>query len=247
MNTSLESPPTAVDLIQAQMDALGMKQKELVRQTGIRQSTMSLHLSGKRNSSRTFLESCADVLDLDVESLVKAQALYDKWASTLEGKQVLARDRLFSTTEFYSTSILADWQIDLHMKAGDISVTPASGVNLEKASMDLNRGECYLFDKNKIVNLGSSLLILEPGQTARVHALEKLKLPTFLVGKAGGMSFHVRHGIAVNFGLQFDPGYEGHPFALMTHHGIEPFELRHGEPFLSVDFSYVVNEDPHNP
>lgn len=237
-----EAPLSAVDQIDARMHEIGLKQRDLIQRTGIRQSTFSLYMTGKRNPSNAFLESCAEALGLDVTDLRKVQTSYEKWKNSENGRKVYARQQLINTNGIFPQSVIPGWQIKLHMDAGDIEVSPADNMGLSLASIDLNRGECHLFDNNRLINLGKNQLILSPGHTARIHSLEKLRIPEFMVGRAGGMSFHIRHGVAVNFGLQLDPGYEGHPFALFTNFGNEKLELSYGEPFLSVDFSYIGKE-----
>lgn len=241
---SMNAPPqTAIELIEAEMRERGLKQKDLVDKSGIPQPTLSLYMSGKRGPSNAFLESCADILGIEVSELKKTQAIFERWKESGDGRMLFAREQLKKVGAFPVGSVLSRKRIMLHIEAGDIDISPMTGAIFQKASVDLTRGECHLFDNNKMINLEKNLLILSPRQTARIHSFEKLRLPEFMIGRAGGLSFHTRHGISVDFGLQFDPGYEGYPFALFTNNGNEKLELGYGEPFLSIDFTYLAPDD----
>lgn len=238
-----EPPQTVIELIETQMRERGFKQKDLAEKSGIPQPTLSLYMSGKRGLSNAFFEACSELLGIEVGELKRAQANFDKWKESGNGRILFAQEQLKKVRAFPVGSLLSRKRIMLHIEAGDIDISPMTGVVIQKASVDLTRGECHLFDNNKMINLEKNLLILSPRQTARIHSVEKLKLPEFMIGRAGGLSFHTRHGVSVDFGLQFDPGYEGHPFALFTNNGNEKLELSYGEPFLSIDLTYLAPDD----
>ncbi len=80
-------PPNAVSLIEAKMAEMGLKQKDLVELADIPQPTVSAFLSGKRKPSTTFIESVAEVVKISPSVLMEAQATFNAWKKTPDGRR----------------------------------------------------------------------------------------------------------------------------------------------------------------
>lgn len=236
-------PREARKIIQEQIDHENILQKDLARSANIPATTLSMFLSGQRKPSIPLLEKCAQELGLLPEELISAQREYDAWSQTPDGKRVLAKESQISSPEKTPHGALSNWQIKLHYDLGDLKFNPPHFAELKFASVDLTRGKYKIVSKDlQTTYADTENLVLPKGESALIYSREKVTLPSFIAGRAGGISFHINHGIAVSFGLQLDPLFSGHPFALFTNNGAEPYQIAPGDPSLSVEFYYLAAE-----
>jgi deoxycytidine triphosphate deaminase/plasmid maintenance system antidote protein VapI len=242
MNTH-PPPVEARTIILEALDTRKILQKSLARGTKIPPATVSMVLSGQRKPSTTFLEKCSDYLSLDLEALVKSQRDFDVWARTEEGKRILARESRFDSAHRRTLGTLVNWQIKLHIELGDLEITPPDDVVFQVASVDFTRGKYKRVKELRADPATEGVrLTIGPSESAVIYSKETIKLPSFIVGRVGGISYHIASGVSVSFGLQLDPLWKGLPFALFTNHGCENFDLDPGEPCFSVEFAYLSAE-----
>jgi deoxycytidine triphosphate deaminase len=238
-----DSPIEARKMILEELEAKDILQKDLSRLAQIPPATLSMVLSGQRKPSMPFLEKCAECLKLDLEELIKSQRDFETWSKTEEGKRKLARESQLDSPQRRALGTLANWQIKLHMDLGDLEITPCDKLVFQYASLDFTRGKFKRVKEHRAdAKTEDKSMILKPLESALVYSREAIRLPPFLVGRVGGISFHILHGVSVSFGLQLDPLWKGTPFALFSNHSIEPFTMDPGEQCFSVEFSYLSGE-----
>lgn len=232
-------PDAARDLILKALKSLGMQQKELAARTHIKAPTLNMFLTGQRRPTKPLLDACAEVLKLDVEQLQRAQEDYEKWAASAEGRRKLQFEQRQSSGS--QSGILVNWQIEQHVGNNELEITPFDRENLQPASFDLTRGQFKKVIEGYRLYSADSPCVIAKGESVIVYSQEKIKMPDFIVGRAGGVSFLLQNGLCTTFGLQLDPRFDGSPFALITNVGVDPYHLEPGEPFLSVEFSYLAS------
>ena len=236
-------PREARAIIQEGIEAKKFLQKDFAKATGIPAATLSMFLSGQRKPSIPLLEKCAEKLDLDIDELLQAQKTFEAWSQSAEGKRALTKELQLQSPDRRSSGALANWQIKLHLDLDELKIEPVDKAELKLASLDLTRGKYKMVSRDLRKTFSDrEKLLLGKGESALIYSKQKLTLPMFLAGRAGGISFYLAQGIMVSFGLQLDPGFSGHPFALFPNNGAEPYAIEPGEPCLSVEFYYLAGE-----
>lgn len=236
--SSPSRPEAARDLILKALKSQEMQQKHLAAKAHIKTPTLNMFLKGQRRPTTPLLYACAGVLKLDVGMLQKAQDDFDHWASSAEGRRKLQFEQRQGSHS--QAGILVDWQIAHHIESGDLQVSPFDRENLQPASFDLTRGTFKRLISGYPLYPEDAQCVIKEGETVIVYSREKIRMPDFLVARAGGVSFLLQHGLCTTFGLHLDPRFDDHPFALIRNVGFEPYDLEPGEPFLSVEFSYTA-------
>ena len=118
-------------------------------------------------------------------------------------------------------------------------VEPFNPDNLRPASYDLTVG-CEYYRNDKRVPVGKYHPIrIEPNELVYVRTAEIFNLPFYLLARYSLRVSQVYRGFMLDNGLQVDPGYHGHIYVPIYNFTEERRELRLGERFLSVDFTYT--------
>lgn len=123
--------------------------------------------------------------------------------------------------------ILADRDIRDKIKKGILSITPYDDASVQPSSVDLHLGDNFLvFDNHnqslidtrhktdklmrRIIIRGDGPIILHPREFILGTTVEKIKMPTDLVGRLDGKSSLGRIGLIIHSTAGYiDPGFEG--------------------------------------
>lgn len=132
---------------------------------------------------------------------------------------------------------------------------------IQPASLDLHIGQIFIpgtpaDQRGGADNPETSRHSLMPGETAIVTTRERLKLPSDIAGFGFPPSHVSIDGILMTNPGHVDPGYHGRMRFTLIHMGKKPYELRSGDPVVTVlfvklsgdvDADYAMRRQGHLP
>lgn len=108
---------------------------------------------------------------------------------------------------------------------------------LKPASYHLSLGrECRIGEKTIFLDEKNPYLRIEPYQVAIVQTLEKLNMPTNVIGRWNLSLSRVYSGLLWVGGPQVDPGYRGYLYCPIYNLSTQTAILEYGQPFATIDF-----------
>lgn len=245
----------------------GLNQIELAKRLGTSRVTVNLLVNGKRAISRDVSRRLGSYFGYPADHFLRLQFEWDTRRDQFRQRD--QRDRNFqdeplrgnieaeivdfglatgraAPTYVLKPGLLVDHAIERARQENLLSISPYSPQLVQPASYDLTFGDhLAVTDRSDIVDLKTLVAVeLNPGQTANVETLEELALSNLLMGRVGLSSTLARKSIYLSHGIQCDPGYKGRLFVSLHNHGREKFVIRHGAPFLTIEFT-LLEDAPH--
>ncbi len=85
---------------------------------------------------------------------------------------------------------------------------------------------------------GTSPIHLAPGEFTLVTTIERVQLPTDIMGQIVDKSTWARKGLSL-FNTVFDPGWEGYPTLELANLGPKALSIGHGMPIAQMIFMFL--------
>jgi dCTP deaminase len=149
--------------------------------------------------------------------------------------------------------ILSDYDIKILCQAGTLGIEPIadSDKQFQPASVDLRLGTDFIRVRKSHVGvidvlkpeqefdriIADKTFVIEPGEFILASTIEKVTLPTNLVGRVDGRSSLGRLGLVIHVTAGFiDPGFSGHITLELTNLNPSPLRLHVGMRICQVSF-----------
>lgn len=151
--------------------------------------------------------------------------------------------------------MLTDGQIRAYLEEGELGITMLRHRAIQPCSVDLHLG-AQMKKQNK-TGFGVSLQNppsfdvwdaseswwLYPGHFYLGHTSEEVHLPDYLVGELHGKSSWGRLGLQVHSTAgHIDPGFYGQITLEISVNGVEPIELKFGDPIAQICFTLLTEK-----
>lgn len=109
---------------------------------------------------------------------------------------------------------------------------------VQTASYDLHLADTYWCQGNfqTLDNLNNHKLVIPPYSYVLVQAQEEANLPRFISGSFDLKVSMFFNGLILSNGPQVDPGYKGALFCMLYNANDEPFTLKRGASFATIQF-----------
>jgi len=124
-------------------------------------------------------------------------------------------------------------------------ITPFDPARLKGASYDFRIGDTLILAHPEGLR-GVSLAVqrsfsLQPGQFCMVASLEKIKVPSNMIGRLSLRSFHQLRGLSYSGGM-IDPGYNGLLFFPLVNISDSAIQLTYQDALVTCEFEYLDRE-----
>ena len=155
-------------------------------------------------------------------------------------------------------SVLAREDILAYIEGRKLKIKPFVPENVGPCSVDLRLSHKFqvdVTDNDPVIDLTSSTtarathsilrkngqpFILYPGELVRGMTLERVSIPTDLVGHLGGRSSLARAGVMVEIAPRIDPGFDAHITLELADHGKRPVKLIPGMRICAIEFTQLT-------
>lgn len=134
--------------------------------------------------------------------------------------------------------VLVNHQIIRVVKDGILGIDPFVTTNVRSAAIELTLDEDIVTSDERTTDIsGRNTFLLAPGSTVRGKTKERIGFPLDYLGRIGALPRLVSSSIITSIALQVAPGFKGQVPFCMFNAGAAPFQLRAGDPMLSLEIT----------
>ena len=223
--------------LRAEIERLGLDQVAVARATGVSRQTINNIVNDHQTISRAMAGKLGRVTGRSSDYWLRAAFSNSSFgAESHEAGELRPGNVQVGHADVRPGSVLVDHQIVRAIENGLIVVDPFEPGNVRRASLDLTLDDFIInMDGDEIDISDGQSFVLDGGQTVNVGTRECLEFPLDHVGRVGAMTEFAKFGIILAHGFQIDPGYRGHLQFCVFNAGSRRFELRGGEPIISLE------------
>jgi deoxycytidine triphosphate deaminase/addiction module HigA family antidote len=225
--------------LRAELERLRVDQVQLAAKLDVSRQTINNIVNDRQLISRSMALKLAPLTGRSSDYWLKAQFS----ASDLDPGPFNAADEAGPASNVYradfsrGVAVLVNHQIIQAVRQQVIRIEPFKAKNVQAASIDFTLDDFIITADGKQEDVSDGLdYTLHGGQAVTVRTRECIWLPNNFVARVGAMTKIARHGIITSHGFQVDPGFEGHLVFCMFNAGGAPFNLKSGDPVISLEF-----------
>ena len=239
---------TPGDYLRAEIERLGIVQGAVAEATNVSRQTINNIINGRQPISRAMAAKLGRFTGRSSDFWLRSH-FHDAGANRplhlADGSEIgrTAEQR----TDVRPSSILVNHQIIRAVRDGVIVIQPFDREHVQPASVDLTLDDFIITAAGRTIDIsGGQGFVLQGGETVNVRTRELLEFPVDYVGRVGAMTRMAKFGIIMSHGFQVDPGFSGHLQFCLFNAGGHPFELRSGEPIVSLEIMPLASAPSPN-
>lgn len=235
--------------LRAEIERLGLDQVAVAEATDVSRQTINNIINGRQQISRAMATKLGRLTGRSSDYWLRASFPGD------DGRDIGPVDPrggdhalLDQRHGIRAVSILVNHQIVRLVRDRVIVVQPFNVGNVQPASIDLTLDDFIITNEGRTFDIsGGQSFVLQGGETVNVRTRESLEFPIDYVGRIGAMTRMAKFGIIMSHGFQVDPGFSGHLQFCLFNAGGHAFELRSGEPIVSLEIMPLASAPSPDP
>lgn len=188
--------------------------------------------------SRAMAERLSESFGKTTDFWLRTHVFIDEQNETVEkARDSRPESRLPDSTivQFSAPSLLVDFMIREAVLTGQLTITPFIEDNIRPATYDFTIGSTIEIDGQGEIDLTKGDYELKKNERAVITTAETVVFPKDFLARVGPLTEHSIKGLAVQNGIQIDPGYSGQLQVSAFHTGLSSFTLFKGQPILSIE------------
>jgi len=222
---------TPGDHLRAEIERLGLDQIAVSQATGVSRQSINNIINGRQPISRAMAGKLGRLTGHSSDYWLRST--FPRVKSTANARSKRAA---FEPYRPFGVGILVNHQIVRAVHDGVIRIEPFDEAHVRMASIDLTLDDFVVTaDGAKVDISDGQTFTLRGGHSVSVSTKEWLELPYDYIGHVGTPAALARAGVMASHGLQIGPGFKGNLQFCMFNAGIQDFELRGGDPVISVE------------
>jgi deoxycytidine triphosphate deaminase/addiction module HigA family antidote len=232
-DANVERDLTPAEHLRAEIERLGLDQGEVSNATGVSRQSINNIVNGRQPISRAMAARLGRLTGRSSDYWLRASfprllASPPNFTIGNSSEEAVVRP--------LGAEILVNHQIAKAVKDGTIVIEPFDPANVQLASVDLTLDDFIITTAGERLDISDGqVFVLRGGQTVIVSTKEWLQFPIDYIGRVGAMTRLAKYGLVISHGFQIDPGYQGHLGFCIFNAGGRDFELRSGEPIISLE------------
>jgi deoxycytidine triphosphate deaminase/addiction module HigA family antidote len=230
--------------LRAEIKRLGLDQVAVSKATEVSRQTINNIVNGRQDISRAMATKLARLTNRTPDFWLRSRfpAAEELPDSAIADQRGEASDHRHD----HAPSILVNHQIARAVSEGILIIRPFRDEHVRFASIDLTLADFVIVASGRMIDISDQGFTLRRGENICVSTKELLEFPLDHVGRLGAVARLAKCGIVTSHGMHVDPGFSGNLQFCMFNAGADPFELRGGEPIVSLEITRLASIPSQN-